>query len=166
MRITYARNRISDALGQTRQAFRDRRFFTFNIRAALRILGFKIPLSIAVALVAAFGITAPVHAEECLINSMPSMYVWFDLGIDKDNGDLPQWIIELWKNETIDTYGECPTSQDKRESAATHYTIQRGDLSLWEVSQRLGIPFGSLLDANSSMENPNLIRIGDMIRLP
>jgi len=48
-------------------------------------------------------------------------------------------------------------------SQSSSYTIQDGDLSLWSISQKYGIPFGALLDANP---NSDLIRVGDRINLP
>lgn len=44
------------------------------------------------------------------------------------------------------------------------YEVQDGDLSLWSISQKYAIPFGALLDANPA--HPDLIRVGDVIRLP
>ena len=44
------------------------------------------------------------------------------------------------------------------------YIVQDGDLSLWSISQKLGISFGALLDVNPV--NPDLIYVGDVINLP
>lgn len=49
------------------------------------------------------------------------------------------------------------------ESGRT-YVVQDGDLSLWSISQKLGIFFGDLLSLNP--DNPDLIRVGDTIILP
>lgn len=46
------------------------------------------------------------------------------------------------------------------------YAVQDDDLSLWSISQRYGIPFGALLDANAHLPDVNLIRVGDRINMP
>lgn len=56
---------------------------------------------------------------------------------------------------------ECDT---RLVGSGASYVVQDGDLSLWSISQKYGIPFGALLDANPV--DPDLIRVGDRINLP
>ncbi len=77
-------------------------------------------------------------------------YVW-----DEPVYDEP--VTECWRAWQFGLVETC-------EASGNAYTVQDGDLSLWSISQKYGISFGALLDANP--ENPNLIRVGQTIALP
>ena len=66
-------------------------------------------------------------------------------------------VTECWRQWQFGFVSSC-------ESGGTTYTVQDGDLSLWSISQSLGISFGALLDANPT--DPDLIHVGDVIYLP
>ena len=47
------------------------------------------------------------------------------------------------------------------------YTVEKGDMSLWCIAHDQGIDFWSLVLANSGLGlDPDLIHVGDVIRLP
>jgi len=68
-------------------------------------------------------------------------------------------VTECWTMWQFGLVDECPVGVNNGS-----YTVQDGDLSLWTISQKLGISFGALLDANSG--DADLIRVGDHINLP
>ena len=52
-------------------------------------------------------------------------------------------------------------------SAATQgewYTVVKGD-TLWELSKRYGVPLSQIIDLNPDIRNPNLIYVGQRVRI-
>ncbi len=80
-------------------------------------------------------------------------YVYEPPDYEVDFDDMPLW----WHLYDLGLIDEEP-------SQASEYEVQDGDLSLWTISQKLGVSFGALLDANP--DSPDLIRVGDRINLP
>lgn len=82
--------------------------------------------------------------------------------------DYPHDCLAYWLYEPWTTWEEmgaiCLAGYASEGGSGSSYEVQAGDLSLWSISQKYGIPFGALLDANPS--NPDLIRVGDRINLP
>ena len=68
-------------------------------------------------------------------------------------------VTECWTQWQFGLVDDCPVG-----GSGASYVVRDGDLSLWSISQKYGIPFGALLDANPS--SPDLIRVGDRINLP
>ena len=50
-------------------------------------------------------------------------------------------------------------------SAISNVVVQAGE-ALWQIAQRFGVTLQALLGANPQITNPNLIQIGQMLRLP
>ena len=44
------------------------------------------------------------------------------------------------------------------------YTVVKGD-TLWELSQRYGVPLDQIIDLNPDIRNPNLIYVGQRVRI-
>lgn len=114
------------------------------------------------------GSSVPAQAIDCIIfddgvrtqaeimeacRDFAEDYVWEPPDYEVDFDDMPLW----WHLFDLGLIDEEP-------SQASEYEVQDGDLSLWSISQSLGIPFGALLDANPN--SPDFIRVGDTINLP
>lgn len=60
------------------------------------------------------------------------------------------------------------TTKSKNPTAPTSYTIKKGD-TLWGIAKRVygdGSKYKKIVSANSSIKNPNLIYVGQVIVLP
>ncbi len=137
-----------------------------------------------VVLLAVMGLMIPLGAAsastkvDCLFLQDGTM-TWEELVIvcqefiDGYNWDEPPYEIDYPHDCSIYSVGQswedlvedCLAGYEAEGFGS--YAVQDGDLSLWSISQRYGISFGALLDANAGqLENVNLIRVGDEIRLP
>lgn len=120
-------------------------------------------LVIVLAVAGLIGPADPGHGIDCAI---------FDDGV-KSHEEVLEICAEFdedyhWEGITEhQPVSECWKQYDALlvESCDSTYTVSDGDLSLWTISQKLGISFGALLDANSE-GSPDLIHVGDVIILP
>lgn len=55
-------------------------------------------------------------------------------------------------------------AQGSAAAAAQYYTVAAGD-TLWGIAQRNGMTLARLLGYNPSIANPNLIRVGERVRI-
>lgn len=54
---------------------------------------------------------------------------------------------------------------DDGDDGYIRYTVRPGD-TLWEIAHRYGLSLQELIAANPQIENPDLIRVGEVIRIP
>ncbi|HEX7065042.1 MAG TPA: LysM peptidoglycan-binding domain-containing protein [Bacillales bacterium] len=50
-------------------------------------------------------------------------------------------------------------------ASQTTYTVHSGD-TMWKISQKFDVNFGSLVEANPQIDNPSVIYVGQQIRIP
>ena len=57
----------------------------------------------------------------------------------------------------------APEQQADRNTSAVH-TVVRGD-TLWGIAQQYGVSLEQLIELNPGIRNPNLIRVGEQVKL-
>jgi len=57
------------------------------------------------------------------------------------------------------------TAAEQSGAGKRRHTVARGD-TLWAIAARYGVTLAALLAANPQIKNPNLIGIGEQVRLP
>lgn len=77
---------------------------------------------------------------------------------DAHRGDHDHHWNNNWNHDDWNKHGD----DDDRYF---HYTVRPGD-TLWEIAHRFGLSLQELIAANPQIENPDLIRVGEVIRIP
>ena len=55
-------------------------------------------------------------------------------------------------------------TEQRREEAAVYHQVVKGD-SLWALAARYGVTLEALIARNPQIKNPNLIRVGEKVRI-
>lgn len=76
----------------------------------------------------------------------------------KDNPQIKNPAV-IYIGEKINIPGSSQSSGNKT------YTVQSGD-TMWKISQRLGVSYSSLVQANPQISNPSMIYAGESINIP
>ncbi len=126
--------------------------FLALIVGATALLGWGIPDGVECA---AFGPTTTPEERAETLQKCHDFFEFYDYE-EPDYGTT--FISDCWKQYDAGFVSAC-------DDGGSTYVVSDGDLSLWTISQRLGISFGALLDAYQG-DNPDLIRVGDSINLP
>ena len=62
------------------------------------------------------------------------------------------------------TAGGAAASGSPAAARGEWYTVVKGD-TLWELSKRYGVPLSRIIDLNPDIRNPNLIYVGQRVRI-
>lgn len=58
-----------------------------------------------------------------------------------------------------------PSTANAATSTQPYYTVHRGD-TMWKISRKLHVSFGSLVRANPQIKSPSKIYVGERVRIP
>ena len=83
--------------------------------------------------------------------------------------DYVRYSFEFWEDsgqqvELKQVTSEQEQEQPKPAADAPYHTVVQGD-TLWGISRRYGVSLEKLLELNPFIKNPNLIRMGEKVRL-
>lgn len=83
--------------------------------------------------------------------------------------DYVRYSFEFWEDsgqqvELKQVTPEQEQEQPKPAADAPYHTVVQGD-TLWGISRRYGVSLEKLLELNPFIKNPNLIRMGEKVRL-
>jgi len=110
-------------------------------------------------------VDAPARQEEASVEAaaasgedLPAMAASGDGGGERGgHGWNDNWNHD-WNNNHWNGHGNGDDDEIR-------YTVRPGD-TLWEIAHRFGLSLQELVAANPQIENPDLIRVGDVIRIP
>lgn len=75
------------------------------------------------------------------------------------------WYTGLARRETAENSGAAETVQGGgRESGAVFHRVVKED-TLWAIARKYGLTLEALIALNPQIRNPNLIRVGDKVRV-
>ncbi len=74
------------------------------------------------------------------------------------------WYTGLATQVTGKTGGESASRSGAGESGTITCTVVKGD-TLWAIARRYGLSLAELVALNPQLQNPNLIRVGDKVRV-
>ena len=81
--------------------------------------------------------------------------------------DYVRYSFEFWEvfgNETISLNGSRMAKDGTGADEELWYTVVQGD-TLWAIAQRYGTTVDSLVELNSQIRNPNLIYVGQTVKV-
>ena len=68
--------------------------------------------------------------------------------------------MRTWTTQSSQSSGTTQVAQ----TIPVYYQVVKGD-SLWSIAQRYGMALSDLIALNPQIKNPNLIHIGDEVRV-
>jgi len=68
--------------------------------------------------------------------------------------------VRTWTAQTSQSYG----SDQATQTIPVYYQVVKGD-TLWSIAMRYGMALSDLIALNPQIKNPNLIHIGDEVRV-
>lgn len=83
--------------------------------------------------------------------------------------DYVRYSFVFWEDSGLETTVEQVTEDQKKGSisqtgTASVHTVVQGD-TLWAIARKYGLSLEQLLARNPGIKNPNLIRVGEKVRL-
>lgn len=71
--------------------------------------------------------------------------------------------VRTWSSQNTQSSGTAQTSQST-QTIPVYYQVVKGD-TLWAIASRYGMALSDLIALNPQIKNPNLIHIGDEVRV-
>lgn len=74
--------------------------------------------------------------------------------------------VRTWSSQSTQGSGTAQTAQAAQttQTIPVYYQVVKGD-TLWAIASRYGMALGDLIALNPQIKNPNLIHIGDEVRV-
>lgn len=71
--------------------------------------------------------------------------------------------VRTWSSQSTQSSGTAQTNQST-QTIPVYYQVVKGD-TLWAIASRYGMALSDLIALNPQIKNPNLIHIGDEVRV-
>ena len=74
--------------------------------------------------------------------------------------------VRTWSSQSTQSSGTTQTAQTAQttQTIPVYYQVVKGD-TLWAIASRYGMALSDLIALNPQIKNPNLIHIGDEVRV-
>ena len=103
-----------------------------------------------------------------LWDTTSAWFVWLELA-QEPRADYVKYRFEFWEDHsgyetTVKKQAALPQSQSGGQTGTAWYTVVQGD-TLWAIAQRRGMTLEALVALNPQIKNPNLITVGQKVRV-